>query len=162
MFSSPFILAQRTKCKIVPIAPFYEFGSDVIHMNFGSPINLNDFDNKKDALMYLRDVLATTVYENMKKYSTPYVRSINKDIHIEYMVQRKKEYLKNSWTKDVWDEELTQYLDSDDKEYNSVMESYDLINVNQQNASIIAPCLVKRLEHKKYNFNYYMHKNWDK
>jgi hypothetical protein len=62
----------------------------------------------------------------------------------------------------VWDEELTCYLDAYDKEKIYVMESMDNIQVTEKNASIMGPILVKRNEQKKYNFNDYMHRNWDK
>ena len=68
------------------------------------------------------------------------------------MEQRRKEYMKTKWTKDVWDEELTIYLDEDDKEMKNVYESIDDIDVNSKNAEIMAPVLVRRLETKKYDF----------
>ncbi len=162
LFASPYILAARTGCKIVPIAPFYEFGSDKIFMNFGDPIDLTVYEDKNEALMYLRDVLATMVYNNIEKHSTPFVRPENEDIHMNFMEQRRQEYLKNPWTRDVWDEELTRYLSSSEREEIDVMESMDNIEVTAENASIMGPILVKRLEQKKYNFNDYMHNNWNK
>lgn len=162
LFSSPYVLAKKTGCKVVPIAPFYEFGSDRIYMNVGDPIDLAKYEDKKDALSDLRDIFATMVYENIERYSTPYVRPNGKDIHIEFMEQRRQEYLKNSWTRDVWDEELTRYLDSEEREYLSVMESVDGIDINKNNAYIMGPVLVKRQEQKKYNFNNYMHENWNR
>lgn len=162
LFSSPYILAIRTGCKVVPIAPFYEFGSDKIYMNFGNPIDLAGYEDKKEALLDLRDILATMVYENMKRHATPYVRIEGEDMHLKFMEQRRKEYLKNSWTRDVWDEELTRYLDSSERETQSVMESVDQIKVNYENASIMGPILVKRIEQKKYDFKNYMHQNWNK
>lgn len=161
LFASPFILAARTKCKVVPIAPFYEFGSDKIYMNFGDPIDLSKFDDKKEALLYLRDIFATMVYENIEKHATPYVREADKDIHLEFMEQRRQEYLKNSWTRDVWEEELTRYLDESERESVSVMESVDNIKVDKKNASIMGPILVKRQRQKYYDFKEYMHKNWN-
>jgi len=162
LFSSPYVLAEKTGCKVVPIAPFYEFGSDKIYMNFGDPIDLAKYDDKKEAISDLRDILATMVYENIEKHSTPYVRPEGKDIHIEFMEQRRQEYLKNSWTRDVWEEELTRYLDASERESVSVMESMDNINVNKENASIMGPILVKRQEQKRYDFKRYMHENWNK
>ena len=162
LFSSPYILASRTGCKVVPIAPFYEFGSDKIYMNFGDPINLTEYEDKKEALLDLRDILATMVYENIEKHSTPYVMHENEDIHMSFMEQRKKEYLKNNWTKDVWDEELTRYLDSSEREEQAVMESMDQINVNYKNGFIMGPILAKRKEQRKYDFKNYMHENWNK
>ena len=78
------------------------------------------------------------------------------------MEQRRQEYLKNSWTRDVWDEELTRYLDSAERESMAVMESIDNIVINKDNASIMGPILVKRQEQKKYDLKDYMHRNWNK
>lgn len=162
LFASPYILAARTGCKVVPIAPFYEFGSDKIYMNFGDPIDLAKYEDKKEALQDLRDIFATMVYENIEKHSTPYIRPEGRDIHMDFMEQRRQEYLKNPWTRDVWEEELTRYLDSEERESVSVMESMDQINVDKDNASIMGPILVKRQEQKKYDFKEYMHRNWNK
>ena len=162
LFASPYILAVRTGCKVVPIAPFYEFGSDKIYMNFGDPIDLAKYEDKKEALQDLRDIFATMVYENIEKHSTPYVRPEGRDIHMDFMEQRRQEYLKNSWTRDVWEEELTRYLDAEERESVAVMESMDQINIDKDNASIMGPILVKRQEQKKYDFKEYMHRNWNK
>lgn len=163
LFAGPYILAQRTGAKVVPMAPFYEFGSDTVYMNVGDPIDLASYDDKKEALSDLRDTLATMVYDNIEKHATPYVRpDTYEDIHLAFMEQRRQEYLKNPWTRDVWDEELTRYLDKDDREYNSVLESVDKIETNASNARILGPVLVKRMEQKKYDFKDYMHKNWNK
>lgn len=162
LFASPYILASRTGCKVVPIAPFYEFGSDKIYMNFGDPIDLSKYEDKKEALLDLRDIFATMVYENIEKHSTPYVRPEGRDIHMDFMEERRQEYLKNPWTRDVWEEELTRYLDANERETVSVMESMDKINVDKNNASIMGPILTKRQEQKKYDFKDYMHRNWNK
>ena len=81
---------------------------------------------------------------------------------MDFMEQRRQEYLKNPWTRDVWEEELTRYLDAEERESVSVMESMDQINIDKDNASIMGPILVKRQEQKKYDFKEYMHRNWNK
>lgn len=163
LFAGPYLLSKKTGAKVVPVAPFYEFGSNKIYMNFGEPIDLGKSDNKKEMLQLLRDTYATMVYENMEKHATPFERPTDgTDIHLAFMEQRRQEYLKNPWTRDVWDEELTRYLDSADKEQQSVIESVDNIEVDANNAHILGPTLVKRYENKKYDFVDYMHKNWNK
>lgn len=163
LFASPYILSKVTGAKVVPIAPFNEFGSDKIYMNVGEPIDLTTYDNKEEALIYLRDILSTLLYENIEKFSTPAIRSeLGNDPRLAYMEERRQEYMKTKWTKDVWEEELTRYYDVADKEYNAVQDSMDNIIVTKDNASIMAPILVKRLEDKKYNFKNYMHENWNK
>lgn len=160
LFASPYILAQRTGVNVVPIAPFYEFGDDKIYMNVGNPINLAKYENKKEALLDLRDVLSTLLYESIEKHSTPLIRKeLGDNPRLDFMEQRRLEYLKTKWTKDVWEEELTRYLDLDEREYNAVQESMDNINVTKENANIMGPVLVKRNEAKKYDFKDYMHKS---
>lgn len=163
LFAGTYLLAKRTEAKVVPIAPFYEFGSDKIYMNYAKPIDLASFETKEEAMQTLRDIFSTLVYNNIEKHSTSLVRNeMNGDLHLKFMEERRLEYLKNSWTRDVWDEELTRYLNAEEREEKSVLESYDKINVNLQNAKILAPMLVKRYEQSKYSFNNYMHDNWDK
>lgn len=162
LFASPYILSVKTGAKVVPIAPFYEFGSDTIYMNFGDPIDLSIYDDKKEALSDLRDILATMVFNNIENHSTPYVRPEKGDIHLSFMEQRRQEYLKNSWTRDVWDEELTRYLDSEDRKFEEVMESMDKIAVDSKNAFIMGKILVKRRAQEQYDFKQYMHNNWNK
>lgn len=163
LFASPYILSKSTNAKVVPIAPFYEFGSDKIYMNVGEPMDLSVYDDKKEALTDLRDTLATLMYENIEKHSTRIYRDkLGNDPRMNFMEERRLEYLKTKWTKDVWDEELTRYLDQNEREYNQVQESMDNIIISKDNAKIMAPILVKRLEDKKYDFKRYMHENWNK
>ena len=163
LFSSPYYLSKLTGIEVVPVAPLYQYGSDKIYMNVGDPIDLSAFDDKKEANDYLRDVLSSLLYENLLENTEVVKReSLSDDPRLDFMETRRKEYMKTKWTKDVWDEELTIYLDKDDKEMKSVYESMDNIDVTSRNAEIMAPVLVRRRENKKYDFKDYMHKNWDK
>lgn len=163
LFSSPYYLSKLTGAEVVPIAPLYEYGSDKVYMNVGDPIDLSTFDDKREANAHLRDVLSSLLYENLLANSEILVRSeLGEDPRMDFMEQRRKEYIKTKWTKDVWDEELTRYFDKDDKEMISVMESMDNIEITSKNAHIMAPILVRRREDKKYDFKDYMHKNWNK
>lgn len=163
LFASPYILSKTTGIQVVPIAPFYEFGSDKIYMNVGNPINLFSYGKKEEALSYLRDELSTLLYESIEKYSKPLVRSeLGKDPKLSYMEQRRQEYLKNKWTRDVWDEELTRYYDSKEKEYNCIQSDMDKVRITKDNAYVMGPVLVKRAYDKRYDFKNYMHNNWDK
>jgi len=163
LFSSPYILSKMTGKKVVPIAPFYEFGSDKIYMNVGDPIDLGSFDDKDEALLYLRDVLSTLLYESIEKHSKMLKRSeLGEEPRMDFMEQRRQEYLKTRWTKDVWDEELTQYLDRKEREYIDVLNSYENINLTSDNAAVVAKTLVKIRNEKKYDFKNYMHNNWNK
>lgn len=163
LFSSPYYLSKLTNAKVVPIAPLYEYGSNKIYMNVGDPIDLSVFDDKQEANLYLRDVLSTLLYDNLLENSEILERKkLGKDPRLDFMKQRKAEYLKTAWTKDVWDEELTRYFDKEDREMQSVLESMDNIEITEKNAKIMAPVLVRRQTDKKYDFKEYMHKNWNK
>lgn len=163
LFASPYILSKETGAQVVPIAPFYEFGTEKIYMNVGEPLDLTIFREKKEALGILRDVLSTLMFENIEKHATPIKRGeLGKDPRMDFMKERCQEYLKTVWTRDVWEEELTRYLDSDDLEMLSVLESMDKIIITKDNAKIMAPILERIQENQKYNFKKYMHKNWNK
>jgi hypothetical protein len=49
-----------------------------------------------------------------------------------------------------------------EREYAAAMESMDNVHVDEKNAAIMGPMLVKRQEQKKYDFKNYMHENWNK
>lgn len=161
LFASPYILAKSTGCKVVPIAPFYEFGAENIYMNAGESIDLSQYDNQHEALTVLRDAMATLVWENIENHASRLTRrDMGNDPRADFMEERRLEYRKNKWTRDVWDEELTRYLDQGDREYIAVQESMDNIIVTSENARIVVPYLIHRNEEMKYDFKQYMHKNW--
>lgn len=163
LFSSPYILAKRTGAKVVPIAPFNEYGKKEIYMAYGEPIDCSKFKNKEEARVAIRNELATALWYNMEKHAPHVKRSdLGCDPRMDYMEERKKVYQVTKWTKDVFDEELTRYFDAADKELISIMEDIDKIEVNEKNAGIIAPVLVRKRENEKYDFKDYMHKNWNK
>ncbi len=161
-FSGVYNLSKNNQIEVVPISSFNEFGSKQIYIRVGDPLKLYNYD-KKQALTILRDALATGIYNQIESYSTPIKRAeLSDNAKLDFMEERRLEYLKTKWTKDVWNEELTRYLDKDEREYNAVWESMDNINITKDNANIMGPILVKRLEDKRYNFKDYMHKNWNK
>lgn len=163
LFKSPYILAKETGLQVVPIAPLYEFGSDKIYMNVGNPVDLSSYEDSEEALLDLRDILSTLLYESIEKHTEPLVRKeLGNDPRLDFMEQRRQEYLKTKWTKDVWEEELTRYYDAKEREYNAIQESMDSIQITKENAYVMGPVLVKRAEDKKYNFKNYMHNNWNK
>ena len=163
LFASPYILARDTGVQVVPVAPFYEFGSKDIYMNVGDPIDLAQYDDKNEALDVLRDAISTLVYENFEKYASHLDRSeLKSDAHLDFMEQRRLEYLKNKWHRDVWEEELTVYRTPAEREHQAIAESMDEIVITKHNAAIMAPILARRAEEKKYDFLAYMKANWDK
>jgi len=162
LFAGTYTLSKNTDTEVVPISTFYEFGSKNIYIKAGEPLALFKKD-KKEALEQLRDCLATMKYEQIEKYSTPIIRKeLGLDPRKDYMEERRQEYLKVKWTKDVWEEELRVYKNRNNPTPAEVRETFDNVVITKENANIFAPILVKRMEDKKYDFKAYMHKNWDK
>lgn len=161
LFASPYILAKSTGCKVVPVAPFYEFGTENIYMNAGEPVDLSQYDNQHEALTVLRDAMATLVWENIENHASQLIRKeMGNDPRAEFMEERRLEYRKNKWTRDVWDEELTRYFDKEDREYIAVQESMDNIIITAKSAKSVVLYLIRREEELKYDFKQYMHKYW--
>lgn len=163
LFASPYYLSKSTNLEVVPIAPFQEFGSEEIYMNVGKPIRLFEFDDKDRAMDYLRDVLGTMVYENIENHA-PRVkrRELGYDPRRDFMEERRLEYLNIKWTKDVWDEELTQYFNASEREYNSLQKSIDNMVISSKNTDILVPIIRRRAKENRYDFKEYMHQNWNR
>lgn len=162
LFSGPYILSCDTGKKVVPIATFNDDKNNLIYMRYGDPIDLSKYD-KKEALTILRDEMASMMYKLMEEHGEVLNRNdLTGDLHLQHMEERRKEYLKVKWTKDVWDEELTVYKSKDITTPQEVRESLDEVNITSDNAYILAPVLVKRLKDKEYNFKDYMKRNWNK
>lgn len=163
LFGGVYYLNRDTMCPVVPIATFHESGSDKIYVRAGESMSFENMEKKK-ALRVLRDEMATLVYEMMAAHGTKIKREeLDKsDFRLEFMEERRQEYLRVPWTKDVWEEELTFYHDKDNPLPVKVWEFVDNVNVNGENAKILAPILVRRAEDKKYDFKEYMHKNWNR
>lgn len=163
LFASPYVLARNTGVQVVPVAPFYEFGSKDIYMNVGNPIDLAQYEDRDEALEGLRSAIATLVYENFENHASHLSRSeLGRDPRRDFMEQRRLEYLKNKWHSDVWEEELTTYHTFAELEWQAAIQDMDKIIITKNNAAIIAPVLVRLQEEKKYNFLAYMKANWDK
>lgn len=162
LFASPYILSKTTGAKVVPIAPFYEPGSKEIYMNVGEPIDLGKYEDKEEALTVLRDNLATLLYENLENHATRVKRrEMGSDPRMDYMEERRLEYMNTKWTKDVWEEELTQYFDAKDREFIQINEDLSNLELNSNNA-YLAKDVLRRVKEKRYDFKEYMHQNWRK
>ena len=162
LFGGPYYLSKLTGAKVVPISAFNEMGSSKIYIRVGDPIDLSKYD-KKDALIELRNSLATMRFNQIELYSTPIERSkLSPNARLNFMEQRKNEYLRVNWSRDVWEEELTVYKDKNCPSPEDIRKSIDDVVITKENAEIFAPILVKRLEDKKYDFKKYMHQNWNK
>lgn len=139
-FSSPWILSQKTGAQVVPLASFNSLNSNDIYIRFGKPIDLSIYD-KKEARTVLRDQLASLVYPIMEEHAPRVKRSeLGSDPRLDYMEERRQVYKKLKWTRDIWDEELTQYIPEEKRK----------------------PLILTDPEEKKYDFKVYMKKNWNK
>lgn len=161
LFASPWILAQKTGCKIVPIAMHQEYNQKDIWYRAGDPMDLSGM-KKQEALNQLRDAMATLTYELMAEHATVLNRAnLGPDPRLDYMEERMREYLCTRWTRDDWALEVTIYRDRTlPPTPEAVRASFDNVNITPQNAAIMAPILVRREEDKKYNLVTYMQKNW--
>jgi len=163
LFAGPYTLYNETQTLIVPLATFHEYGTKTIYIRAWKPLSFDKMSKDK-ALGILRDAMATMIWEMIESHSTPIKRKTlrNQDFRLNYMEERKNEYLRVPWTKDVWDDELTVYKDKNHPLPDEVWSFVDNVEITAKNAHIFAPLLVLREEHKKYDFKQYMHDNWDK
>lgn len=162
LFAGPYILSNELSVPVVPISNFLEPVSNTIYINVGNPLDLSNKD-KKESLILLRDTISTMMFNQIKNYSVPIKRNeLDDNLHYDFMEERKKEYLKVKWTKDVWDEELTVYKDKEITYSEDVRKSFDNVKITKDNANIFAPILVRRLEDENYNFKKFMKNNWNK
>lgn len=160
LFAGPYILSKDLNIPVVPLSVFHEVGSDTIYFRAGEPINLFEYE-KQEALQLLRDAMATMMFEQMEQHSTPLKRAdLTGDIHLQYMEERKREYLRVKWRWDMWDDELTVYKDRRNPLPADAWAFLDDVRPSAQNARIFAPLFAMREEHKKYNFKQYMHDHW--
>jgi len=162
LFAGPWTLAQRTGCKVVPISSFNEFGSKKAYIKVGEPMDLANMD-KKEALTLLRETLGTMRFSHIEKYATRLNRSdLGDDCYLKFFEDRKTEYLKEKWTRDVWDEELVEYIDKENSSPREIRTSLGKIVLTKENLPILYPHIVEAAEDEERDFKKYMKKNWKK
>lgn len=161
LFASPWILSQRTGCKVVPIAMYQEYKKKDIWYHAGEPMDLVGM-KKRDALNKLRDAMATLTWNLIVKHSTVLKREdLGLEPRLDYIDMRMQEYLLTKWTRDDWELEVTIYRDKTLPPTPDVVRaSFDNVKITPQNAAILAPICVRREEDKKYNLVKYMQNNW--
>lgn len=163
LFASPWILAQRTGCKVVPIAMHQEYKQKDIWYRAGDPIDLVGLE-KREALDKLRDAMATLIWGLMEDHATILKRAeLGDDPRLDYIDERMREYLCTKWTRDDWALEVTIYRDRTlPPTPEKVRASFDSVQITPQNAFILAPIISRREEDKRYDLVSYMKKNWQK
>lgn len=161
-YSGPIRLAKKTGASIVPLASFREYGSSNIYITADRPIEWKMI-SKNEGRVQLRDKLATLMFELWKHHASRIKRlDLPHNCRDKFMEERKREYLKNKWTHDVWEEELKVYTNPLNPRPETVWATFDNVNITKENTNIFGPILIRRLEDKKYNFKDYMHKTWNK
>lgn len=163
LFASPWILAQRTGCKVVPIAMYQEYKQKDIWYQAGEPIDLVNME-KKEALSKLRDAMATMTWNLIANHATVLKRAeLGPEPRLNYINERMREYLCTKWTRDDWALEVTMYRDKTlPPSPEEVRASFDHVKITPQNAGIIAPVLASRKEDQKYDLVSYLQANWRK
>jgi len=161
LFASPWILAQRTGCKVVPVAMYQEYKKKDVWYSAGEPLDLSGME-KKEALDTLRDAMASLYWELMIEHGTVLKRDeLGSDPRLDFIDERMREYLCTKWTRDDWDMEVTIYRDKTlPPPPEDVRASFDNVKLTAENAAILAPIHACREEDKKYDLVSYMQKNW--
>ena len=162
LFAGVYNLSVQNNVEVVPISVHYETEDRTFFVSYGEPLKLYNYD-KDEGLQILRDTLATMLYEQIEKHSTPFVREkIKGDIHFDYMEKRMDEYSKAKWKSDYcWDDELFTYKAGDVDEQD-IWKDIDKITIDENNIDKFCGLLrdLKRIE--RYDFKNYMNKNYRK
>lgn len=162
LFAGPWLMSQRTGASVVPVAAFHEHGAGTIYLRYGDPLALGKME-KAEAIALLRDSMATMMFELIEAHSTPIRRGeLRGDQHLRHMEERRQEYLRVPWTRDVWEEELTVYRPHDIVWPEDVWAFADDIAITPANAAILAPILAQRERARRYDLKAYMHQNWNR
>ncbi len=166
-FAGGVLLAQNTNRKVVLVSSYNEHDSKDIYMSFSDPYDISKIE-ERTARREIANKLGVMTLEHMFNHASTNKRSdLEKysptgDIYLDYMEQRKKEYMRVKWSRDVWDEELTTYTDWEMAYPEEVRSTFDNVKVNANNAYVMAPVLLEREIDKEYDFKVYMKKNWNK
>lgn len=159
LFSGIYNLSVSTKTEVVPVASFADPDNNDLHMCYGNPIKLYEYEYK-DALKLFRDTLATMRMEQIIKYSVPIKREELReqgDIRLNFLEQRRQEYLKVYWSsKEALMEELDYKKDSKNPKPKELLETFANVKITPQNAHLIASLLNDLEEYRKYDLKEYV------
>jgi 1-acyl-sn-glycerol-3-phosphate acyltransferase len=166
LFSGVYTIARKTGCKVVPISSFSESASKEAYIRVGTPLDFSEI-NKDDALSELSEALATMIWQHIENHSTSIRREdLLEEYRIDFMEERRQAYLCTAWTRDVWDEELIVFTDKTITYSDDVWKVFDNVKITNENANVVVPTVLKRIEEryysKLYDFKSYMKKHWDK
>ena len=159
LFSSPYILSKELGVKVVPLITFNDIGTDLIYVRAGEPLDLSVCD-KYEAMNVLRDAMSTIVWDIMVEHVPSIKReALPVNVREKWLEIRKQVYECQKWTEDVWKEEVTYYPGHGVTTPKQAREFVDKVNVNSENAAILADTLVKREEDKRYDLIMYLQEN---
>lgn len=162
LFAGPYNLSFQNKVEVVPISVFNETNNKNIYVSYGKPLSLYNYDKDK-GIQILRDSLSTILYEQIEKYSTPFLREkVKGDVHFDYMDQRMFEYSKGNFRSNYcWDDELFTYK-AGDVDLEDVWKDIDKVKIDKNNIGIFYELLIELNRRKKYDFRNYMNENYRK
>lgn len=140
LYDGPINLALRTGKKIVPIVMVKDYENKVAYIDVENPIDVKKLNLRvqdyypgrevnekyriKSMSSYLRDQMATAVYNMMERYLTPLKRSDYEDLEkcfIEFYT--KDTFQKLNWKHDVFDAEYLTKKTEDEREYEEVVRT---------------------------------------
>lgn len=159
LFAGPWTLSRDTGISVVPVAAFHEHDANVLYLGYGEPIALFQYE-KQEGLKMLRDEMASMIYKSMEAHASRLSRAeLSGDIHLNYLEERRQEYMRVKWTRDSWDEELTTYCKRGEELPKDVCRFVENVHVDKENASVLAPYLVEHERCVKYDLKSYLRKN---
>lgn len=160
LFAGAYTVARDTNTPVIPVAVFNEYNADTVYIYAGKPLDLGKLE-KNEALQKLRDEMGALTYRAIERHTTPLKRDeLKGDLRMRYMEERRKVYYDVSWSKDVWDEEITVYKDKITPDPEDMRKFIDTVEITPTNAHILAPILVEHEIDKKYDFKAYMHRTF--
>lgn len=162
LYSGVYNLSVQNKVEVVPVSLYKDDDKKIVYVSYGKPLKLYDYDKDK-GLQILRDNIATLLYEQIEKYSTPFDRNkIKDDVNFNYFSERLKVYIGDGWEETpIWESELANYK-GNDVDLEDVWKDIDKVNINVKNAHIFGDILVELEKRKKSNFKEFVKNNYDK
>ncbi len=162
LFAGPYLVAERTGAKIVPVCAFCEADGDTIYFNASEPIDICG-RTKEETLEILRDALAVMMFSSIERHTIPVKRrELTGDLHERHLAERQEEYLKMPWKKPNWMEETSTYKNKRKPTPDMVWPSFENVQLTPQNAKIMVPIFEEIERIRKYDFVRYMQGNWGK
>ncbi|MCH5269317.1 MAG: 1-acyl-sn-glycerol-3-phosphate acyltransferase [Lachnospiraceae bacterium] len=159
LFPGVYQLAVDTNTEIVPLITFNDIGSNEIYLRADPPIDISKYE-KYEGMEKLRDIMSTIVYELMEAHTQPVSRGdLGTNPRMDYMEVRRQVYECQEWYNDVWEEELTMYSGHGVTTPQQARMYVDKIQINIQNAGVLADVLARREEDKRYDLEKYLRNN---